>query len=504
MNSILNDIIKYDDIVIQCHDSPDADALSSGYALKWYLEKKCGKKVRLIYSGDHRISKSNLILMIDRLGIDIEYVREMDTPGLLVMVDCQYREKNVRQFDASDIAVIDHHIRSGNQTGYTDIRSNYGSCATVVFRLLKDAGVDINEDQNVATALYFGLMTDTNGFEEITHPADRDLRDTAIPRQTDIILFRNSNLSRDELKLAGAALEEAEYIDYKDYVCAMTEVAPCDPNILGIISDMLLEVDGVDICIVFNRQNSGVKLSVRSCSREIRANELADHIAGVYGNGGGNKNKAGGFMKGDIMEGVIPDRGRGLKDYFNDTLTEYFNNTEVIHALTDKVDMTGFLPYVKLPVEVGYVRISDHVTPGTGIMIRTMEGDIEIEVDNDTYIMIGIEGEIYPVSGKRFREGYDIVDLDYVYPGEYEPVILDTLNSQRIPLLDHASPCVSKGGKRILARQLDRRVKVFTRWDEDNYFLGKPGDYLAVRTDDNKDVYVVTGYIFDATYERVR
>ena len=36
---LLKDLLKYDKIVIQCHDNPDADALASGYALKWFFEK---------------------------------------------------------------------------------------------------------------------------------------------------------------------------------------------------------------------------------------------------------------------------------------------------------------------------------------------------------------------------------------------------------------------------------------------------------------------------------
>ncbi len=58
----LKDLLEFDDIVIQCHDNPDADALASGFALKWYL-KKHGKEARFIYGGRSPISKSNLVLM---------------------------------------------------------------------------------------------------------------------------------------------------------------------------------------------------------------------------------------------------------------------------------------------------------------------------------------------------------------------------------------------------------------------------------------------------------
>ena len=49
----------FNEIVIQMHDNPDADAVGSGYALYRYFESK-GKSVRLIYGGRERIKKSNM------------------------------------------------------------------------------------------------------------------------------------------------------------------------------------------------------------------------------------------------------------------------------------------------------------------------------------------------------------------------------------------------------------------------------------------------------------
>ncbi|MBQ7614608.1 MAG: DHH family phosphoesterase, partial [Butyrivibrio sp.] len=200
--NILKTILSYENIVIQCHDNPDADALASGFALKWYL-KRNGKDARFIYGGKNKVTKSNLVLMMEKLGISAEYVTELERPDLLVTVDCQYGESNVTKFDAKNVIVIDHHQVSGQLPEIFDVRSNYGSCASVLYKLFLKEKIDINEDENLATALYYGLMTDTGGFEEISHPVDRDLRDYAKPRQSDIILFKNSNLSRQELIIAG-------------------------------------------------------------------------------------------------------------------------------------------------------------------------------------------------------------------------------------------------------------------------------------------------------------
>ena len=46
----LSDLLKYDSIVIQCHDEPDADAFASGYAVYRWLTSH-GKRARFVYSG---------------------------------------------------------------------------------------------------------------------------------------------------------------------------------------------------------------------------------------------------------------------------------------------------------------------------------------------------------------------------------------------------------------------------------------------------------------------
>ena len=85
----LSDLLQFDNIIVQCHDNPDADALASGFGVYEYLRMN-GKSPRLVYAGRNIIHKSNLVLMVDSLGIPIEHVDFLDNPQLLVTVDCQY------------------------------------------------------------------------------------------------------------------------------------------------------------------------------------------------------------------------------------------------------------------------------------------------------------------------------------------------------------------------------------------------------------------------------
>lgn len=499
MSLELKQLLEYNDIVIQCHDNPDADAIASGYALLKYLHKH-GKDARFVYGGRFEIQKSNLVKMVETLHIPIEYVTELDKPELLVTVDCQYKESNVKRFEAENIAIIDHHQVSGELPELAEVRSNYGSCATVMRELLKKEGIDINEDADLATALYYGLFTDTNGFTEIYRPEDKDLRDEAAFRPSMIGLYRNNNISMEELQIAGAALEKTKCI--KEYGYAIAEAMPCDPNILGIISDMLLEVDSIEKALVYSVLEFGVKISVRSCVASVQACELANYIADGLGSGGGHLVKAGGFLKRDFIEkkGIAYETD-SIRTFLKQRMNSYFDNSVVLYAGEHKEDVKSLKTYVKQAVKSGYVESTSIAPAGSKITVRTLEGDVDIQTREDIYIVIGISGEIYPSQKEKFEKDYDYLEEEYHYPGEYEPVVIVAESGERTQILPFAKSCMANGGSKIYARQITKRKKVFTSWDPDHYYLGKPGDFLATRMDDLSDIYIIAEDIFYKTYK---
>ena len=134
----LSDILKYNDIVIQCHDNPDADALASGFALYTFLTAY-GKKPEFIYRGNNPIKKSNLVIMVDELGIPVTYAPDYDRrPDLLITVDCQCGQRNVTFTDSKLVGVIDHHQVTVDLPRLSEVRSNIGSCSTVMWALMRE------------------------------------------------------------------------------------------------------------------------------------------------------------------------------------------------------------------------------------------------------------------------------------------------------------------------------------------------------------------------------
>lgn len=214
--------------------------------------------------------------------------------------------------------------------------------------------------------------------------------------------------------------------------------------------------------------------------------------------------KAGGFISKKLYEEYYPTLHS--EAYFSERMNEYFDSTEVIYADRCEIDVTGMERYRKKKIPMGFVRAADILPVSTPITIRTLEGDVDMTVEPELYIMIGVKGEVYPSTKDRFEKSYQVLDKPYdlqncVADTEYVPTIKNRMDGETRFLTSCAGTCITNGKTSIYAKQIDRMVKVFTTWGGERYMLGKKGDYLVVRCDDMHDIYVVERDAFGKTYE---
>ena len=485
----LSDLLGCKDIVIQCHNFPDADAISSGYAVHTFL-KAHGKQARIVYSGSAEITKPNLTMMVKSLSVPIEHVKEMPHIGTLVMVDCQYGESNAAKLSADTVIIIDHHESvNGGYRGI--INGNLGSCSTLIWDLLNKEAFEFQKYPEVSTALYYGLYTDTNGFEEIAHPLDKDMRDSLKFNRRIINTLRFNNMTITDLGIAGTALSRHEIV--KQYSCAVFRADACDQNILGFIGDLALQVEGVDVCIVYNTLADGHRISVRSCTREVMASEFAAFLAG----GGGHRQKAGGFISKAKTENFTIDV------FIENSIRDYFDNCDIINADNHNLNTASMDKYRKRRIPVGFVKSTDVFTAGTPMLIRTLEGDAEAEASDDILLMVGIMGEVYPIQTDKFTKSYTMTDDHFEPDFEYSPTVRNKITGDSVELVAYIKPCVAEEEICIYAMPAAKNTKVFTAWNTEGYMYGKSGDYIAVRADDRKDVYIIRKDIFIKSYERL-
>ena len=405
----LSALLKYNSIVIQCQDNPDADAICSGYVLYRYFLGH-GKKVRFIYSGNFKITKSNLVYLIKELKIPIEFVGNLKTkPELLLLTDCQYGEGNVKKFPAKEVAVIDHHQVYGTLPKLNEVRSNLGSCCSVIWNLIKIEDDDNDIDENIATALYYGLYSDTNAFSEMSHPLDRDMIESLNYNKNLILKLKNMNLTLKEAKIAGVAMLGVEY--HADNKYAILRTDPCDPNILGLIGDFIVAVDNIDVCLVYSILSFGVKFSIRSCSNETRADELATFLAQKIGSGGGHTEKAGGILKNELIIKQYPDyieidddsAKHSISNIIRERMADYFENAEIIYANDTTLVLSHMAKYERSPITLAYVEPHEYVPTGNMAIIRTLAGDANIEIRDNTILILDSKGNVKAISSETFN-----------------------------------------------------------------------------------------------------
>ena len=482
----LKRLLDFENTTIQCHDYPDADTLASAYAVYTYLKDK-GKQPKIIYSGRAKITKPNLLNMTELLSIPANHAETLPSTEALVMVDCQHNESNATKFNAPYVFQIDHH--EDKEKPYEGIvRSNLGSCSTLVWDLLKKENFTFEKHPNVATALYYGLYTDTNSFEEISHPLDKDMRDELFYDKVIINTLRFNNLSVEELAIAGRALLRHKIDRANSF--AIFQADECDQNILGFISDLAMQVEGVNTCIVFTRLPNGYKLSVRSCTREVMASEIAAFLA----SGGGHKQKAGGFISHDEIGDL------SISQYIGKRAEEYFGSYDTVYANNHSLNVLKMPRYSKRRIPIGCVLSTDIFSKGTPMLIRTMEGDEDFYASDDILLMIGSQGEVYPINADKFAKSYALVEEGFIRDYQYSPTAKNKLTGESFQIVTRARACIPVGSTYIHAAQLQRNTKVFTKWNSEGYMLGVTGDYIAVRSDDHNDVYVIKEEIFKETY----
>lgn len=496
----LHELLFCERVAIQCHDNPDADSLASGFGLYRYFEAMGKGDLKFFYGGPAAIAKPSLKAMVADLGIPVEHRPDLtEWDGLLITVDCQYGAGNVSRVSAPEVAVVDHHIQEGTLPALCELRPWLGSCSTLVWNLLTDEVFPV--DVPLATALYYGLFMDTNGFSEVRHPLDRDMWDTLSVDHAILRKLRRSNLSLDDLSLASAALANFRYDAAGRFM--VIAAPPCDANLLGFVSDFAMQVDGVDLAVAFSRGDGGLKFSVRTSVREHRASELAAWLADDMGSGGGHREKAGGTIAGKRYAERF-----GAWDpaaYFVGRVEAYLGYYGVVDCSGTamrgaELDTAAMRTYRKLPVHLGFVSCHKLFNSRTALRIRMLEGDMDIVVDGDTILMIGVKGEVYPMEFDKFIETYALTGERFAPDLSYPPTVLNRDTGIRVALLEFADACVGGGGTRVSAMRLERGVKVFTRWDAENYFRGDPGDRIVARAPD--DCYIVTADVFGQLYIR--
>ena len=162
-------------VLILTHDNPDPDSLASGKALATLFREAWGIPSRLVYSG--LVARAENQAVLKHLTPEWEHsdtLPDLKEYTAVAQVDTQPGAGNNRlNIVQPQHIVIDHHypLRETIDTvTYSDIRTEMGSTVTMLFQYLEAAG--IQPDPILATAMFYGLKTDTRSLSRGASSAD--------------------------------------------------------------------------------------------------------------------------------------------------------------------------------------------------------------------------------------------------------------------------------------------------------------------------------------------
>lgn len=303
MNDALKRLLALDlsrgPLLILTHDNPDPDSLSSACALRFLLEQKRGLSATVGYSGI--VGRAENRAMIELLGLEVEPVEASDLARFshFALIDAQPQTGNSLSGAQTIDIVIDHHpLRPQTErAAFHDVRSRVGASATILTGYLREAKLTI--PTNLATALLYGIRTETQDLARETSEADREAYHYLFPLADPTLLasIARPRLDDDYYAALANALAGARTVA-NIVVCRVDDVP--DPDFVPEMADFFVRRVGTEWSLVQGRFRDRVFLSIRTQREDANAGALMQRILDGFGLGGGHGMRAGGAMGGTM------------------------------------------------------------------------------------------------------------------------------------------------------------------------------------------------------------
>ncbi|MBI4484156.1 MAG: DHH family phosphoesterase [Acidobacteria bacterium] len=295
-------------IGILLQDDPDPDAIASGLALRALIGRNKLTAPMLTFG---EVTRPENLHMIELLDIEVNTIHRRDLAQYdkLAMVDVQpsYFGDTIPSVDL----VVDHHPeQKGYTAAYRDIRSSYGATSTILTEYLRAADVEIT--QRHATALLYGIKTDTLSLDREVSKADIDAFSYLYPKINFNILRR---IERPELPLStiNAFSKALDQLSIEKGLAFIYLGAVEREDVIPQIAEFCLQIEGADWSAAAGKYENNLIISVRNVGFVRSAGEVVKSAFGDIGSAGGHRSMAKAVIPldrfrekyGSISEGTI-------------------------------------------------------------------------------------------------------------------------------------------------------------------------------------------------------
>lgn len=309
---------NYNDVVVVSHVNPDGDAVGSTLALSFFL-RKLGVNVNVVLPNDFPSFLSWIPGIEDVIIFDKDSEKAVElfnNADLFFFLDFNMASRtglmhnDLCHCKNTPKILIDHHLSPDKDAFLACLSEEYtSSTSELVAELIDYHGFDYYMDDDIATCLLVGIMTDTGSFaHSIYHPytfevcgklmsstlnyplIHRMVYDNSSENRLRLLGYSISNkmIVKDEYNTAFITLSKDE-LDSFDYKVGDTE---------GIVN-YPLSISDVKMSVLLTERQGIIRLSFRS-KGDFSVHELAKK----YFSGGGHTNAAGGTLDCSLEQAV--------------------------------------------------------------------------------------------------------------------------------------------------------------------------------------------------------
>jgi len=263
---------------------PDPDAIASALALKRLLWRRLTSCVIVPI---RPITRPQNQRMVQLLGIALSPLQNLNIEDFnhKALVDSQPSHHDLLGVYRYDV-IIDHHPRVPETRAHlVDIRPEYGATSTIMTEYLREAR--IKPSLKLATALYYGIKTDTANFERPAIEADVrafhylfGFTRRPLVRRLEFAEFNIPMLGYFQQALNRFRIRHTRLYAFLGPVAT--------PDILVILADFFLRAGEVTWTIVGGIYRDTLVVIFRNDGLKKNAGRLASRAFGKLGSAGGH------------------------------------------------------------------------------------------------------------------------------------------------------------------------------------------------------------------------
>lgn len=278
----------------------DPDAMASAMALKRLLWRRVSA-VTIAHVGT--VTRPDNLAMIRLVNLDMIPIKEANRSQFTRYAVLDSQPNHHEGFEGTNFdVIIDHHPDTGAKVSFVDIRPNYGATSTIMTEYLRAA--KIKPSAKLATALFYGIKTDTMNFQRKTLMEDVNAFQF-LYRHVNIHMAQRidqAEMTLDFLKYYRLALAELRVRRESIYV----HLGPVrNPAVCVSIADFFMKIHDITWSIVSGIHQGRLVIIIRNDGVRKDGGKLLKERFGRLGSAGGHKAMARAEIPLENLEGLV-------------------------------------------------------------------------------------------------------------------------------------------------------------------------------------------------------